>query len=641
MTMTESPVVPRTVGGPSWDWILETGAVRQDNKSVLIDEMRDIKDRYNGDIVYPWADKLANDDVDALTPHLIGESIDAYGMRAASVPMDIICPPLYMGAQKGRGSREWADKRRQALAATFHRNRFPLISRKFYRHLTGYSTTTLIVTPDFKANMPRIQVINPLNSFPDPQSADNFHNPEDLITINGYSAAHLRAQFPAVRLENGGPIDSRERSNELWDVLTYMDSDVIVVGLAGRRTDWAAPYTGNARVNSRSMELSRIENRAHMVTGISMGRVTLDRLTTAMKHVTGQVDWAAKLQLLEIEAAEKSIYPDLYMMSDGARAPKIHSGGGKWQDGRSGAINVLSDVQQIGQMRSTPDPAGNQAIDRLERNSRVSLGLAAQWGGETSNALRTGRGIETMLSASTDPRLAEMHEIALAWMPVVGQAVLECWKGYWPDTKQVMYSGYSSGHGSVEFEPSKHFSDSTEVAFSYPIAGGDIQLTNIVLLQQLGAEAISKSTFRRKHPWIDDPEAEEKRVKEEQLEQLAFQALTQQAMGGEIPLEQLAMIEAEYRNKENADIFTAIRNAAEKLKQMQAEEVPETPEELVAPPEMMPGIGGPTAPGGAGMPMAAPEGGGIGPPSGIEGLRELQNALAAGGRRVNGVIGPQ
>ena len=335
--------------------------------------------------------------------------------------------------------------------------------------------------------------------------------------------------------------------------------------------------------------------------------------------------------------------PHTYILSDSNRVPILHNPGGQWVDGRTGQANIVTDAQAIGQLRNTPDPAGKQSIDRMERNIRTSTGLAAQFGGETSNALRTGRGIDTMLGASVDPRVHEMQQIAQAWLPHAFKAILACWEGYWPDEKITKYSFYPGDPGLVTCEPKKHIGQDTKVVgVSYPIAGADLQLTNIALSQMLGAGAVSKRTFRERHPWIDDAEGEERRVMEEQLEEIAFQSMAQQAMTGSIPLEQLALIEKHYKAPNNADIFTAIAKAVEELKEIQAAEATAAPPDMAAPPEMMPGLGGPTGPMGAPAPGVPPDmSAGIGPTSGMEGLRELQNALAAGGRRVNGVVGPQ
>lgn len=640
------PASLTTSAGPSWTDILAIAAGRQNDLSPVMAQMREIRDRYNGDIVYPWSAQISGGaDMPDLTPHLVGEAIDNYGLRAASVNPTLFVPAINPGKERGPGSREYARVRRHALAGTLWKNRFPLLARRFFRHLAGYASAVIMVEPDFRTGRPRLRVVNPLNCFPDPQAAENYDEPTNCIFIHGHSAAALRQMYPALRSEMGGPIGPRETQNQLWDLLTYVDDELHVIGLAGKRQQWESDAQTYGTFRD-AMELSRFHHGMETFPGVVMARVTLDRMGSAIGHSIGQLDWAARLQLLDVVATEKSIYPDTYIIADGARTPELVNG--EWRDGRTGQVNLLKNVAAVGQLRATPDPAGKQSIDRMERNTRMTLGLAAQWGGETHNAVRTGRGINTLLDQSVDPRIHEMQEIAQAWMPHLFSAVLKCWEAYWPDESVTLHSGYPGATGPVTFTPAKQLAESSEVMASYPIAGADLQLTNIALSQMLGADAISLHTFRERHPWIDDANSEQQRVTEEKLELIALQSLTQQTMAGQIPMEQLAMIEEEYRKDPDADIFTAIRSAVERVRREQASTPAQVgpegelaPGELMADPATMPGMGGPSGP------MMAPPGPGdgelpspIGPTSGMAGLRELQNALAAGGRRVTGVSGP-
>lgn len=631
MTLVEQPV---TNVGPGWGEIMSMAVDRFAESGALLTQMMNVRDRYNGDVVYPWAEQLTNGaDIPSLHPHLLGEAIDNYAMRAASVMPSITCPATDPGKERGQGSRDWARTRRRAVAATMNFNRFELVMRKLMRHLSGYQTCSAIVRPDFVAGMPRIEVMNPLNTFPDPRSSDDFRDPIDCIYIHGYSASYLRKHFPQLRSEVGGPIGHRDMDGTLWDIVEYVDGNVFVTGLAGRRGVWDSSGMHSL---AAATELARIPNRMGRFPGMTMGRISLDRMGSALQHVVGQLDWAARLQLLDVIATEKSIFPDMFIIGETSRPPKLHTSDGMWKDGRTGEVNVITDANNIGQIRNTPDPAGARAIDRMERNARVNLGLIPQFNGETSNALRTGRGIETMMGAAVDPRVHEMQVLALNWLPLIGSAIIDCYATYWPDQKFEMHSMYPGDHGLVSFTPNREMADNNYVAFSYPIAGADLQLTNIVLSQMLGAGAISRTTFREQHPWINDAEGEERRVREEQLEELAFQSLTQQAVGGNIPIEQLAMIEEAMKADNGGDIFTAIRIATEKLKAQQAAEPPPPDPGQITAPDMQPGLGGPSGP-----TAPPPPGGGIGPTEGQTGLRELMNALSAGGRRVTGVQGPQ
>ena len=130
-------------------------------------------------------------------------------------------------------------------------------------------------------------------------------------------------------------------------------------------------------------------------------------------------------------------------------------------------------------------------------------------------------------------------------------------------------------------------------------------------------KGISLNTFRVKHPFVDDPEAEGRRVDEEQLEEAVMAGIQQQAAQGTMPIVYVAKIE-KFR-KDGHDIFESIRRADEELRQEQAQEIPEPAEGQMMAPEAAPGLAG-------GPEMAA----GAPPEQAPPGLAEMRAALLAG-----------
>ena len=362
---------------------------RQEAQSPLLERMLDIKERYNGDYVIPLPSMDEEPILPPLTPSLISENIDAVAQRAASVMPFIGCPAIDPSKERGKRSRQYADVRKRALAATWYQNRFKVKMRRAYRHLAGYATTALCVYPDFKLGMPKIEVRDPLGVYPEPQAAENYDVPRNCGFVYGKSGDWLRANYPASRTENGGPIDSDENARqELWDVCEWIDEEHIVIGIMGPRYSY---HNSMYSYHSTQLELSRAINRAGMPCVITPGRITLDKIASSVSNVVGMTDLMAKLMALEIIAQEKAIFPDRYIIGRSGQVPMIV--GGEWKDGREGEVNVLLDAEQIGELRSSPDPSTNIAIDRLERNARISTGTVPQIGGESYGALRTGRGL--------------------------------------------------------------------------------------------------------------------------------------------------------------------------------------------------------------------------------------------------------
>ena len=586
---------------------------RQDHQSPLMDRMMEIKERYNGDYVIPLPSMEEEPVLPPLTPALISENIDAVAQRAASVTPFIGCPAVDPTKERGRRSRQYADIRKRALTATWYQNRLKVKMRRAYRHLAGYATTALVVYPDYNLGMPKIEVRDPLGVFPEPQAAENYDIPRNCGFIYGKSGDWLRANYPVAREEMGGPIGKeKDARQELWDVAEWIDEDHIVIGIMGPR------YTRNAHaqpLHTTQLELSRYSNRAGMPCVITPGRITLDKIASSVSNIVGMTDLMAKLMALEIVAQEKAIFPDRYIIGRSGQVPMIV--GGEWKDGREGEVNVLLDAEQIGELHSTPGQGTNIAIDRLERNARVSTGTVPQIGGESYGALRTGRGIDALMGASLDPRVQELQETMEAHLPYLNECIFATYRGYFDDQKFVTFTGFAGDSGHVEFTPQEHF-ESFDNVVSHSIPGADVQGTTIQLGQLLQMKGISLNTFRVKHPFVDDPEAEGRRVDEEQLEDAVMAGIQNQAAQGTMPIIYVATIE-KFR-KDGHDIFESIRLADEEIREQQAQEVPEPGEGQMMAPEAAPGLAGqPGVAGGPPIPEGAPPG-----------LAEMRAALLAG-----------
>ena len=591
---------------------------RQESQTDLLNRMQEIKERYNGDYVIPLPSMDEEPILPPLTPALISENIDAIAQRAASVTPYIGCPAVDPGKERGRRSRQYADIRKRALASTWYQNKYKLKMRRAYRHLAGYATTALVVTPSFDMGMPKIEVRDPLGVYPEPQAAENYDVPRNCAFIYGKSGDWLRAHYPAARQENGGPVGSDNHARqELWDCCEWIDAEDIVIGIMGPRY---AGFKQAEPLHSAQKELSRYKNRAGMPCVITPGRITLDRIASSISNIVGMVDLMAKLMALELIAQEKAIFPDRYIIGRSGQVPMIV--GGEWKDGREGQVNVLLDAEQIGELRGSPDQQTNIAIDRLERNARISTGTVPQIGGESYGALRTGRGIDALMGASLDPRVQELQEIMEGHLPHLNECLFATYQGYWGNKTISTYTGYAGDFGQVEFTPDEHFETYDNVV-SHSIPGADIQGTTIQLGQLLQMKGISLATFRSRHPFIEDPEAEGRRVDEEQLEEAVMAGIQQQAATGALPIVYVAKIEK--HRKKGFDIFESVQKADEEIREEQAAAAP-LPEEgqMMAPEEAM-GLAGPPQ----AMPPGAPEGpeAQVSPQAAVQ---QMQQALLAG-----------
>jgi len=614
--------------GPSWMDVVGMAQHRLEALSPLRMKMMEVRDRYTGDVVYPWVEGLSGgNEVPDLTPSLMAEAIDNYGMRASEV-MPMIFAPTKTNASDLE--KRHALTRRRATEALLLANKWPLQMRRMMRHLSAYVSAGALIEPCFRTGMPKIRTVNPLNMFPDPKETEDLTDATNCIYIHGHSMPSLLKMFPQLSASNGGPCDINRDRGEMWNLLRYVDENVQILGLLGKQESHLTDPT----FGKNSRELYRTLHRAGGFPGMVVSKVSLDGMANSLASLVGSLDIAAKLQLLDLVATERSIFPDIYIIGDGARTPSLKTSGGQWKDGRTGEVNVIGDAQSIGTLRTTPDPAGARMIDRAERNFRVSTGLASQFGGETTNALRTGRAIDTMLGASVDPKVREMQETVQAYLPNFYQRVLRMTYGYWPSKKYLMVTNWGDDDALVEFVPEKDITENPLIGVKYAAPGSDMQGLTITLGQMLGMGGISLDTWRRQHPGVSDPEKEGRKLAEEELQKAALASIAQGAATMQLPLEDVAVIKDEL-TKPGADIFSAIIKANEIVERRKQAEAEAAAEEAALAQQQDPMAGMPMDPAMAmagGPPVPLP--GQIGPAPGQEGMRQLMNAMRSANQPV-------
>lgn len=578
----------------TWSDIVAVIERRRELNDVAIQEMINVRERYNADWVIPSPDVKGEPELPPITPALIAEAIDNVAMLATGVWPYMGCPPNDVSKERGVGSREYADIRRKVLYGSWYESAGSLVLRRAYRHLAGYATAAIMVRWDFGRKLPVFEIRDPLGTYPDPRAPEDLTPPDDCGYIYQRSAAWLRREYPQLRYERGG-ILGKGGDAELWDLCEWVDHEKCVIGVLGPRDQgyesadlWSKASGGL----SPMQEIDRWENPIGICPVVTMPRVTLDRIASQVAHTVGMVDLMAKIMALALTAEERNVFADMYAVGGQRGAPTIISNGGQWADGRTGQINLLENVDKVGQMQSQANPTSLQMLDRLERNFKVSgTGLVPAMGGETYGALRTGRGIDSMMGAAVDPRVQELQDVMQNGMRHLNTIAFKMWKAYAKDRKVILQTGWATT-ALVEFVPSKHI-ETEYNSVKYPVPGMDAQGTTITLGQLYGTGAMSMKTLRRLHPWIDDPDQEGRDRDEEDLEFAIMESLKQQALQGQLPPTYMAEI-AQAR-KDGKDIFDAVKIADRKIQEQQAADTAamETPEGMVAPPETMPGLAGP------------------------------------------------
>lgn len=590
------------------DTALPVVRMRRQSQSALIGHCIQIANRYNAEYAIPLPGTASDSPHPILSPAIVAEAIDVPAIRASSVNPTILCPKVFDSPL----GEKYAMQRRKILASTYHRSNFPLLKRRAYRQLAGYGFCSLVVIPEEKHRdghpLARIAVRNALTTYADPHEPEHIDLPINVGFIHQVSGSLLRQKYPRAREENGGIVPMAEKSQpagELFDVLEWIDNDYVLIGIMGRSLQpQADPFR---QPMGQAQLLSWYPNRIGLVPAIVPQVITLDKLISRLTHMIGKSDLIAYLWQLDIEAMQRAIAPDRYVIAADNEIAEITSHGGQWVAGTTGEVNLLKGVKAVGNLTMNPDPNNLARIGQLTANAKEETGLVGPTQGDSSGmagALRTGRGIDSMLAASIDPKVAELQEIFGQSLSVLNEAIFATYKSMWPSHKFTVFSGWPSDRQVVEFVPEKAIETNFNQVF-YPLPGTDAYAQTVQLGQLVQMEAISRDTMRRLHPWVDDADAEEELLGIERIELLTWQALAQQASQGALPPIDAAGLIREIRA--GATIEQAIITVQAEAQKRQAGQAPpdQTPNEQAA--AQQPGLGPPGQGAEQGPPAGPPQ----------------------------------
>jgi hypothetical protein len=217
----------------------------------------------------------------------------------------------------------------------------------------------------------------------------------------------------------------------------------------------------------------------------------------------------------------------------------------------------------------------------LERNQRVTAGIPAEFGGESSSNIRTGRRGDAVLSAVIDYPVAEAQETFGYALQEENEVAIELAKMWAGDEKRTLYVGTGNAARPVTYVPNETFETSEHVV-SYPASGADLNSLIIGIGQRVGLGIMSKHTASTLDPYIDNPEVERDAIITEGLEQALMAGLQQQAASGSIPPLIVAKIMKLVKD-DKMELAEAMNKVTEEaLKEQQDQEVEQTPDSITA-----------------------------------------------------------
>lgn len=536
--LTETIAPPKI--GPTTGAIAQYLVERRRIRGPVIEQMRLLQAHYEGSVIIPLPEMDRSEK--AAVANLVKVGLDQTARRIASTQPMVWFPPLDEASDR---SQTRADVRRRATLGWWEANRMPLKLRRRAQHLIGYSCSPVLIRPDRKRGIPQWQTRDPLTTFPAPSADPDELVPENVIFTYSRSVAWAQRAYPEqfAQLTHG---DKRIiKDDDRLTLVEYIDGDVTVLCLGSSPLDagiistednpnfYVPPSRAtNNRTEARYtlVELERFRNKTELCPVVIPGLITLGKPQGQFDGVLPMYSMQARLQALQIIAVEKAIYPDTYLIGNGTSEPRFISGP---HDGRTGEVNIVENGSIV-QLRDQPGSLTDTTIDRLERNQRVSSGVAAEMGGESPSNVRTGRRGEAVMSAQVDFGVQEAQELLAASLVEENKAAVAIAKGWFGSARKSFYVSWKDANGHVDYVPNKDFESDANVVM-FPHAGADAAGLAIGIGQRIGMGLMSAETGQELDPWITDPKREKQRVAVEALDKAMLGAITTQANSGQIP----------------------------------------------------------------------------------------------------------
>lgn len=566
--------------------IIDLYKARAKYYSGLQSKMRLIQSIYNGTMEVPLPD--LEESSMPFAPNLMAAGIDQMAGRITSTNPQIFFASGKPGVRKY--DRE-ASNAERALSGWWQQDRLPLKMRQRGRHMIAYGMTPCVIRWDWKNNRPTWHTRHPLEALPSTDVIPGSVSPTDVIFAYRRSVSWMRSMGygqQVVQLTND--YDTAPDTSIL--MLEYIDIYGTQLIAAGYQT--ADPYMPISLLESdgttlKGVLLESIPNPIDLVPATVPMRITLDGAQGQFDNMIGMYYQQAKLMALEVIAVEKGIFPDTYLVSRPGEVGRFLDGP---HDGRTGMVNIVAggDIREV---QSQPGYLTNPTIDRLERNQRVTAGIPAEFGGESSSNIRTGRRGDAVLSAVIDYPVAEAQENFAYTLQEENKIGMELAKAYAGDRKTTIFVGTGNAARPVTYTPNETF-EHTEHVVSYPATGSDLNQLIIGIGQRVGLGIMSKQTAASLDPYVDNPEVEKDQIVAEGLEQALVAGLQQQAASGQIPPLVVSKVMKLVRD-DKMELAEAFNKVTEDAMKEQENQMPDESLDAMTAPATLAAMAGPQA----------------------------------------------
>lgn len=543
---------------------------RRRARGPMIARMEEIRNAYNGDLAIPMAELNAYEK--AAVPNLVAQGIDQTATRIASTIPNIQYPTLKPGVKR---EEENARKRRAANLGWWEQNNMELKLRRRARWLQGYACAPVCIRPSSVKNIPTWYVRDPLSAYPAPDADPDTLTPDNVIFAFKKSLRWIDANYPYADLRR----KKSSSPDSAITILEYMDAEQIcLIGIGEDYTPGLSEsyqqtsyglFVDEGVINSNGLvTLENTPNLANICPAVIPGRITLDREQGQYDGIIGMYQSQAMLFALNFRAVAQDVWPNEWLISAPGQQAKIV----KMANGRTGQIGEIhnGDIKSV---HLNPGYKADQLISYLERNQRVTAGIPAEFGGESTSNVRTGRRGDSILSAVVDFPIQEAQTLLAKSLEAENRVAVAIDKAYYGNDSKSFYVSWKGAKGNLDYIPNRIFTTDQNRVF-FPAAGVDANNLVITTGQMIGTGMMSTRTAMEIHPFIDDAEEEHDRIVVEGLNRAMQAAIETQASQGAIPPMDIARI-AQLVSTNKMELAEAIMTAQAEAQERQAQEAPQ------------------------------------------------------------------
>lgn len=469
-------------------------------------------------------------------------------------------------------ARKFADKRTKGATYYLDRSRVQKMMYSAADYYSSYGYMPVLIEPDFKEKVPRIQFLDPRGTY---YEKDRYDRCTMFAKVFRKTVAELCALYPDFSSAIAGP-HCQPNSNNLVEVVLYRDDDQVCMFIPERkdlRLHWAPNPVGECPV---------VIAERPGVTGKPRGQFDDVMWIQVARN---------RFAMLAMQAAEQVVDAPLAVPMD-------------VQDFAVGPMAAIrtnnpEKIRKVAQELPQAAFVEGQALDaEMQKGARYPEVRT----GNLDSSIITGQGVRA-LEGGFDSQIRAAQDVFAETFVEVIRLCFKTDETLWPGNERSIKGLQDGVPYEIQWKPSRDINGDHSCDVTYGFAAGlDPNRSLVFILQLLGGGLISKDMARRQFPFGINVTQEEQRIEIENLRDALIQsvagyaqAVPVLAQSGQDPGEVLSRLA----------VIIEGRQKGKPLEQVVADAfAPQAPQ---APPPAAPGSGGAD-------PLSAPGGPGGGPP---------------------------